>query len=125
MRSLLLLPLLAACADETSDATLARVQAEIFEPSCAFSSCHGAASGAGGLDLREGQAHAALVNVPSSASAGSTLVVPGDPDASYLVSKCTPDAEIVDARMPDGAEGLDDERLTLLRDWIAAGAPAE
>lgn len=106
---------------EPEGATLARVQAEVFDASCAFSTCHGAASPAGGLDLRPENAHAALVNVP--ASTGDVLVVPGDPDASYLVAKVTPGAEIEGEPMPVGQDGLDDERLELLRGWIADGAP--
>lgn len=123
MRLLLLAAALSACAGEPSEFSLARVQADVFDPSCAFSSCHGSADGEGALDLREGKAYASLVDVPSIASAGSILVVPGDPDASYLVAKCTPDAAIVDGRMPSDTEGLDADRLALLRSWIAEGAP--
>ncbi len=137
----MLLILLSACAgsaddvatDATDDtgvdtagagpATLTRVQSEIFELSCAFSSCHGGAYGSGGLDLTAGAAHAELVGVESSVSAGSILVVAGDSAASYLVTKCIPGATFVGVLMPEGnPNGLDSERLELLKAWIDAGA---
>ncbi len=123
--------LLVACAGapkddtgETLEPTLTNVQAEIFTPSCAFSSCHGdGGGGASDLDLSDGTAHAEIVGVASVDNPGSTLVVAGDADASYLVQKCTPGAVgLVGAAMPDGSDGLDAERLALLRAWIDAGA---
>lgn len=120
-----LLALLLACDAGDADtggeaATLARVQEEVFDASCAFSTCHGASSPAGGLDLRPGSAHASLVDAP--ASTGDTLVVPGDPDASYLAVKCTPGSMVEGDPMPVGQDGLDADRLALLRGWIEAGA---
>lgn len=117
---MLLLALL-ACAPEEAPATLAQVQADVFTPSCAFSTCHGAASGAGGLDLRDGFAHDALVGVEASGRADAVLVVVGDPDGSYLVQKCTAGADVEGDVMPSES-GLDETRLALLRSWIEAGA---
>lgn len=128
----MILVLLVACAgapaDDTGpallDPTLTNVQAEIFTPSCAFSSCHGnAGGGAADLDLSDGAAHAELVGVEAADAPGEILVVAGDAAASYLVKKCAPEAGIVGAPMPDGSpDGLDDERLALLSAWIDAGA---
>lgn len=115
----MLIFLLACAADEP--ATLAQVQADVFTASCAFSTCHGAASGAGDLDLRDGFAHDALVGVEASGRAGAVRVVAGDPDGSYLVEKCTEGGDFDGDPMP-GEGGLDETRLALLRSWIAAGA---
>lgn len=100
--------------------TLTQVQAEVFGPSCAFSSCH-AAPGASGLVLEDGLSHAALVNVPSADASGKTLVVPGDAEASYLVAKLRGDPGIAGFQMPTG-NPLDEARLQLVIDWIDAGA---
>jgi hypothetical protein len=131
---MLALLMVVACGAETAsdiggdgEATLSRVQSEVFTPSCAFSSCHGSSGGgAADLDLSEGAAWAEVVGVASSEAPDETLVVPGDASASYLVRKCTPGASgIVGDPMPDGGEGLDAERLALLVTWIDAGAGEE
>lgn len=124
----MLLLLLLACpgSDKETAApppTFADVQEQVFTPSCAFSSCHGASAPASQLDLSDGAAWAEIVGVDSVDNPGHTLVVAGDPDASYLVSKCTEGApDLVGEPMPQGSSGLDAERLTLLRDWITDGA---
>jgi WD40 repeat protein len=47
-------------------------------------------------------------------------IVPGDPDASYLIDQITPtDGE---ALMPKGKEPLSEEEIALIRTWIAQGA---
>lgn len=124
----MLLLLLLACpgSDKETAApppTLTEIQDQVFTPSCAFSSCHGASSPASQLDLTAGAAWAEIVGVESVDNPGQTLVVAGDPDASYLVTKCTEGAEeLVGEPMPDGSAGLDNERLTLLRAWVTDGA---
>lgn len=132
MRSSLLLFALAGCAGTAKDTaggdtaaaepTFTRVQAEIYTPSCAFSSCHGGGSAAGGLDLSDGVAYDRTVGVASATYTSRTLIVPGDPTNSYLYQRC---AAVADAGppMPEGSStGLDAERLQLLSDWITAGA---
>ncbi len=51
---------------------------------------------------------------------GELAIVPGDPDASYLMSQITPmDGS---AEMPKRGEALSSEDIELIRTWIAAGA---
>jgi hypothetical protein len=128
---LILLLVLTACsggkdsgdAAEALDPTLTNVQAQIFDGSCAFSSCHSGANGSGQLDLTAGNAYASLVNVESSAAAGEIRVIPGDSANSYVVKKCTLGATFTGDLMPQGTtEGLDADRLDLLKAWIDAGA---
>jgi hypothetical protein len=123
--------LLLACAgpdggDTATDLepTLTNVQAEVFTPSCAFSSCHGGGGGgASDLDLSDGAAHAEIVGVEAVDAPGEILVVAGDSAGSYLVKKCAAEAGIIGEPMPDGdADGLDAERLALLKAWVDAGA---
>ena len=100
--------------------TLSSVQSEVFNASCAFSTCH-AAPGASGLVLEDGSAWSALVTVESADNPGAILVIPGDANGSYLVQKLRGDAGIVGDEMPAG-NPLDAERIQLVVDWIDAGA---
>lgn len=109
--------LLAACKGEP--ATFTRVGDEVLVASCGFSSCHG--SGTGDLTLDGNGSYDALVDVESAAAPGEILVIPGDADNSYLVKKLEAADGIVGTEMPPGGI-LDEERLTLVRDWIDAGA---
>ncbi|NBV22932.1 MAG: DUF1553 domain-containing protein [Proteobacteria bacterium] len=78
-------------------------------------SCHGALKQNNGLRLdtaeliRKGGKH-------------GPAVVAGQPDASLLLKKVT--AHSLDERMPPEGEPLKPEQITVLRAWIAAGAPA-
>ncbi len=116
------------CRPRPGSATFATIQRAIFDRSCATSSCHGAAR-AGGLDLTAGHAFAALVGVPAAnpaaATAGLFRVVPGDPDASFLVAKLAGTLSADEGTpMPQVGGALPAARLALVRRWIAAGAPA-
>ena len=80
---------------------------------------------AGGLNLA-GDAHSALVNVPSRGKPELVLVVPGNPDASYLIHKLEGRSSIVGLRMPRiGPPYLTDGQLLVIRRWIAIGAPRD
>jgi hypothetical protein len=106
--------------------------AAILERSCALGGCHLSGPGAGGLVLgRSGAAwRAALVNIPSQQNPAMALVVPGDPDGSWLVAKldgalcgvtCDP-ALGCGGPMPPGAPLSPAERAAIAA-WIADGAP--
>jgi hypothetical protein len=123
--------ILAACGTQKSPtepndgpdptATFARVQAEVFTPSCALSGCHSGASPKVGQDLSAGRAYAQIVNVRAVEST-RLRIAPGDPDASYLISKVRGDATITGSRMPLGG-ALPPQRVQLLVDWVRRGAP--
>ncbi len=128
MRYVLLGLALCGCAVGDSDTevelepTFTNVHSTVLQPSCAFSSCHGSAD-AGDLTLTDAAAsYTALVDAPSSADPERILVVPGDPDASYLLQKLEAAADLVGEPMPPPAGGLDAAKVALVRDWIAAGA---
>lgn len=103
-------------------ATFARVQAQVFTPSCALSGCHAGPAPQRGLDLTAGKAYGQIVGV---ASAGSSRprVAPGDVAGSYLVSKIRGDATIAGSRMPLGGPYLSTDLEQLVVDWIRRGAP--
>lgn len=131
--------LLAGCDEQLSDVTgptpglqpnFASIQAEIFNtkdssgrPAC--TQCHtpgGLAAGTG-LLLTEGVSYANLVGRPSRLRPGETLVIPGDPDNSYIVRKLEGGPNINGVRMPfAGGPYLTAGQMLVIRRWIKEGA---
>jgi hypothetical protein len=103
-------------------ATLTRVQAEIFTPSCAKSGCHAGAAPQRGMDLSVGRSYAMIVGVQAVEST-RLRIAPGDAAGSYLVSKLAGDATITGSRMPLGGPYLTATTQQLLVDWVRRGAP--
>jgi hypothetical protein len=84
--------------------------------------CHAGANPAGRLNL-SGDVYAALVNKPSSFKPGAILVIPGDPENSYLYQKLEGSAGIVGLRMPrNGPPYLTDGQIEVIERWIEQGA---
>lgn len=97
--------------------------ADILASTCATAACHSAARGAGQLVLSPDVARGNLVDAPSNQQSGATLVVPGEPEQSYLLSKVRGAEGIRGARMPIGGAPLTAEQERAIVDWIGAGAP--
>jgi hypothetical protein len=76
-----------SCLEAVNHSDLEWLEDNVFTPSCsAFSPCHkGPAASAGGLNLEAGNIERNLVGEPSLSFPERTLVVPGDPDNSYLM----------------------------------------
>jgi hypothetical protein len=100
-------------------ATWAEVKPTLMN-SCGFSSCHGSA--AGGLFIWNALEPTDLINEPATGLPGGVLVVPGDPDSSYLYLKMIGAEGIDGTVMPPGGM-LDEESREIIRSWIASGAP--
>ena len=67
--------------------------------------------------------YTALVGVPSRFRAGATLVIPGNPDDSYLIRKLE-GRDIAGVRMPfNGPPYLTTGQIRVIRRWIEIGAP--
>lgn len=78
---------------------------------------------AANLVLTEGRAYQQLVGRASVAKAGATLVIPGDPDNSYLVKKLEGASDIVGLRMPrNNGPFLTEGQMRVIRRWISEGA---
>jgi hypothetical protein len=113
----------AAASQQT--ATFTEVYTTILHPSC--SSCH-APGGDGSFEdfSSQSSAYAALVGVkasgPSCASSGETRVVPGDPSQSLLFQKLSESNPPCGSPMPLGGTPLPSAQLTLIEEWINAGA---
>jgi hypothetical protein len=106
-------------------ATFARVQAEVFTPTCALSGCHlgPAALAQEGLVL-SGDAYPNIVSVRANQNPSIFRVTPGDAANSYLWRKVTAGQPIVGDRMPQTGS-LTEAQRQLLTDWIARGAPRD
>ena len=106
--------------------TLDEIQAAVFTPNCATVGCHTGPAGnvlPTGLDLSNADASlASLVNIMSSQAAGETLVIPGDPDASYLVQKIEGRAAVGNRMPPPPRNALDTATIDAIRQWITDGA---
>jgi hypothetical protein len=97
------------------------IQDTVFTPIC--TACHVGATAPRGLRLDAPNSYAMLVNVASVEVPALQRVAPGNPDMSYLVQKIEGTAA-VGGRMPLGGAPLPQDRIDLIRRWIAAGAPA-
>jgi hypothetical protein len=95
------------------------IQDTVFTPIC--TQCHIGASAPQGLRLDAANSYAMLVNVNSNEVAALKRVNPGNADQSYIVQKISGTAA-VGGRMPLGQAPLPQDRIDLIRSWIAAGA---
>lgn len=95
----------------------------LLESNCA--TCHLTGEEAGGMSLVGDSAIAFLVNKPSQEAPALVRVVPGNPDASYIVMKLE-GTHITHggsgAQMPFGAPPLSPGQIAKIRQWIAMGA---
>ncbi len=97
--------------------------APVLKVRCA--TCHLTGKEAGNLALHPRAAYDTLVGVAASENARLSRVVPGKPEASYLLMKL--DGTHLDnggsgTRMPMGAPPLDPATRKRIRDWIVQGA---
>jgi hypothetical protein len=67
--------------------------------------------------------YAYLVNRPALENGARLRVDPGDPDSSFIIDKLR--NRNVQTQMPLGAEPLAAEEITMIEDWISAGALRE
>ena len=129
----------AACDEKLSDITgptpnlstnLSSIQQTIFGASDSSGrlSCVGCHTDQGrapasNLVLTDGRAYQQLVGRASTGKPGATLVIPGDPDNSYLVKKLEGASDIVGLRMPrNNGPFLSEGQMRVIRRWISEGA---
>ena len=103
--------------------TLASIQANVFNVNCAVSGCHGGAGAQQGLRLDPGFSAGNLINVHSPQNSNLIRVVPGDPDASFLIQKLQGADGLLGERMPAGRPPLATATINVIRKWIEDGAP--
>jgi hypothetical protein len=117
-------PRAAICADPGAAAPPFALVAKIFTDDC--TTCHAGTSAM--VDLAPVVAWSMLVGQPAPMpdGCGGTLVVPGNPDASYLYQKLSSARPCYGEQMPLGDFGpvpLPDCVVAIVRAWIAEGAP--
>ena len=110
--------------DSVAALTFTEIRDDVLVPSCGISGCHGTGSGALTIDpLAPDDIYDALVN--TIGFSGFTLVIPGDPDGSYLIQKLEGAMGITTGPMPVPTALVVTEPKVVagIRAWIAAGAP--
>ena len=117
-----------AMGDAASPATFTAVYTEILQPTC--SPCHQPGQIGAFQDLSSrSAAYSALVGVkasgPSCGSSGETRVVPGNASQSLLFQKVSQASPSCGSPMPLGGPPLPGDQVTLVENWINAGAPNE
>ena len=102
--------------------TFSSIRTQVFQVWC--SACHTTAGRApeAGLSLDANVAYQSLVNVQSVGKPGAIRVVPGDPNASYLIHKLEGRSDIAGSRMPLGGPFVPQADIDVIRTWIAQGA---
>ena len=106
----------------TAKVTIGYLSDEIFTQSCA--GCHGGGNPSAGLSLAKDVIAANIIDKAAASKSEYKLVNPGSPDDSYIVMKLE-NRDITGSQMPLGGTPLSTEQIEKIRDWIAAGAPAE
>jgi hypothetical protein len=108
---------------QASGVSFAKDVQPIFNNYCVV--CHQGA-GQAGLTLEPNLSYSKLVGVPSTESATELRVKAGAPDQSYLLAKVNgtqATAGGIGAQMPYNAAPLSAANISLIQQWIAAGAP--
>ena len=104
------------------DVPLSLIQDSIFTPSCATSKCHDSVEPAAGLDLTADAAKNGLIGVPSVLDPSIMLVVPGEPENSFLYQKVLAGEDLKGTPMPPEGALLEPCQIDMIRAWIANGA---
>ena len=96
----------------------------IFTARCALPACHSGPFPTQGLNLSEGSAYAAIVNVMSTERPDLKLIDRFSTSTSYLWWKAGPPGEmILGSPMPLTGGPLTLAQMATIRDWITEGAP--
>ncbi len=100
-------------------ATLASIQANVFNPSCIV--CHAGANAPQGLRLDITSSFTNLVGVASRQDSSLLRVMPGNPDLSYLIQKLEGTGSVGE-QMPLGGPPVPQATINFVRQWITDGA---
>lgn len=113
-----------APAEDLPQPTIEALQAKVFTPRCADAGCHGIDFPKQGVAFFNPQVSVSTtVNVrPSIGDSGSyypAIIVPGDPDRSFLVAKLTALRANEGLIMPSPQGALSPGTIDVIRTWIA------
>ena len=96
------------------------IQASVFTPTCATSTCHAGANPQASLNLDATNSYAMLVGVASTQDPGIQRVNPTNPGTSYLIQKLEGAGASGGQMPPSGA--IPQADIDTIRQWITAGA---
>ena len=101
------------------------IQAKIFSPICSVPGCHSATLPRKGMSLfNEELTLKSTVGVPPDPAYDSAgypaIIVPGDPDHSFLVRKISGPGPNQGLRMPMNHRALSTATINAIRAWIAS-----
>lgn len=99
--------------------TAEALRTSVFARDCSSSACHGGSDPAGSLDLALPGWETKVIGAAASECGGQVLVVPGDPEGSYLFRKLVDAKPACGSRMPKGSTP-DDAQVACVRAWIVA-----
>jgi hypothetical protein len=103
---------------------LSNIESKVFGPSCGLSdACHGGDNPQ--KDLRLVPPVGSLLDRMSKEVPGRKLIVPGDPEASFLYEKIASATPAFGNRMPDKNPALAPGVVAAVREWILAGAKSD
>ncbi len=126
---ILLLVFLTSCSSDDDKsleltADFESINNDLFSKTCATSGCHSGESPIAGLDLSLNASYLSLLgpNLTGAVgeASGQVLVVPDEPDSSYLITKLESDDP--DVRMPKGGSAISQKNIDAIRLWISNGA---
>lgn len=100
--------------------TFSEIQANVFTPTCATANCHSGGAPAAALNLEAANSYAQMIGIPSAQDPGVQLVNPGNPNASYLITKLEGPGASGGVMPPVGA--LPQVDIDVIRQWITDGA---
>jgi len=101
---------------DSAQSLLKNIQDSIFTPDCAI--CHYSQWAPHKLQLTPDSTGTNLINRPSYKIPSLNLVVPGNPDSSYLIWKIENRPGIEGAPMPNFSFAISDKDLALIINWI-------
>jgi hypothetical protein len=103
---------------------LSSIHENVFTRSCIAGACHDSSSPAAALDLSTAAAaYEGLVGKPTLIVPEKMLVVPGDPDGSFLIAKLRGELGPDEGEpMPYANPPLHDDVIGAIEAWIASGA---
>ncbi len=111
-----------ACVCDAPQPSFAADVAPLLAAACTGPACHAGAMPKADLDLRATVSWSELVEVPASQCGDRLRVTPGDPGASYLMSKLLGVDLCSGTAMPKAGQSLPAEDLATLSAWICHGA---
>jgi hypothetical protein len=100
--------------------TTGSIQSTVFARRCTNIGCHTAKDPASALDLESPGVEGRLSNVEAADCPGEVIVVPGQPDTSFLIRKLEDEKPACGTRMPRTDRAMPPAEIACIKSWIAS-----